>query len=62
MSQQNNQIKILKLKLPMPMDLEKKLRSVCLASGRKIEDVVVFMIDNEIKSVEKFEGEIPVAR
>ena len=39
-----------------PLLLFRKLESMASLSGRTIEDLVTYMLDNEVKSVEKILG------
>lgn len=40
-----------------PFLLKRKLESIANSSGKTIEDLIMYMLDNEVKSVEKILGE-----
>ena len=39
-----------------PFLLKRKLESIANTSGKSLEDLIVYMLDNEVKSVEKILG------
>jgi len=41
-----------------PFLLHQKLKSLSKSSGKSFVDIVVYMLDNEVKSAEKILGEI----